>query len=240
MDDFRLALVTGAARRLGRNFALKLGRLGYGIILHYNKSEVDALETAEEIRSLNVPVYPIKADLSDTVQIEAIFSLIDSLKYKMKVLVNSAAKMSHTDIRNISAKDWDATMNLNLRAPFLLAQKAAKRMTDGGLIVNVSDVGAGKAWTGYSTYTISKAGLDSMTRILARAYAPKIRVNGIAPSLVLPSKDISPDEWERLVHRLPLKNPISLDEISEALEYLLKNESVTGQTLVLDSGYSLT
>jgi NAD(P)-dependent dehydrogenase (short-subunit alcohol dehydrogenase family) len=128
---------------------------------------------------------------------------------------------------------------LNLRAPFLLAQKAAERMIQGGLIVNVTDAGVGKAWTGFPAYQVSKAGLEVLTRLLAKTYAPTIRVNAIAPGLVLPSANISAEEWTKLVNRLPLKHSASLEEISAALGFLLKNESVTGQTIIVDGGYSL-
>jgi NAD(P)-dependent dehydrogenase (short-subunit alcohol dehydrogenase family) len=112
-------------------------------------------------------------------------------------------------------------------------------MSNGGLIVNVTDSGAQKAWSRYPSYTVSKAALESLTRLLARAFAPNIRVNAIAPGLVLPSDVVAPEEWERLVSRLPLKRAATLDEITYALQFLIKNEYITGQTIVVDGGYSL-
>jgi pteridine reductase len=112
-------------------------------------------------------------------------------------------------------------------------------MPPGGLIVNISDIGAAKAWTGFPAYTVSKAGLESLTKILARALAPDIRVNAIAPGLVLPSEDMPAAEWERLVSRLPLKRPPTRKKIASALEFLIKNEYITGQTIAIDGGYSL-
>jgi NAD(P)-dependent dehydrogenase (short-subunit alcohol dehydrogenase family) len=239
MDEYPLALVTGAAHRLGRSFALTLARQGYAILLHYHRSVEAAELAADEIRALDVPVYLRYADFTDSAQIQSLFTVLDSLNLRLRVLVNSAAVMMRADLRTISANDWDFTLNLNLRAPFLLAQLAAKRMTEGGLIVNVTDAGVGKAWTGFPAYMVSKAGLGALTRLLAKTYAPMIRVNAIAPGLVLPSVDISPEEWKKLVDRLPLEHPASPDEITFALEFLLKNESVTGQTIVVDGGYSL-
>ena len=128
---------------------------------------------------------------------------------------------------------------MNLRAPFLLAQAASKKMTEGGLIVNISDVGAQKAWSRFPSYTVSKAALESLTRILARAYAPTIRVNAIAPGFVLQSDIVPAEEWNRLMNRVPLKRPARPDEIASALEFLWKNEYITGQTIVVDGGYSL-
>jgi NAD(P)-dependent dehydrogenase (short-subunit alcohol dehydrogenase family) len=239
MNEYPLALVTGAAHRLGRLFALTLARNGFAILLHYYQSAEAANGTAEEVRAFGVPVYPVKADLTDAAQIRSLFTVLDSSNLSLKVLINSAAGMRHADIRTITEDEWDQTLNLNLRAPLLIAQKAAERMTDGGIIVNVTDAGIWKAWTGFPAYLISKAGLDTLTRLLAKTYAPTIRVNAIAPGLVLPSAIISDNEWNAMINRLPLKRSASADEIASALEYILKNDSVTGQTIVIDGGYSL-
>jgi NAD(P)-dependent dehydrogenase (short-subunit alcohol dehydrogenase family) len=240
MDKDSLALVTGAAHRLGRIFALTLAQQGYAILLHYHRSAVEAIKTAAEIRALGAQVYPVEADLTDSEQIQALFSQIDSLNLPVKVLVNSAARMKHEDLRNVSLKDWDSALNLNLRAPFLITQRAAERMKEGGVIVNVTDAGVWKTWTGFPAYLVSKSGLEMLTRLQAKTYAPDIRVNAIAPGLVLPSSDTSPEEWEKLISHLPLKRPASNDELASALEFILKNQSITGQTIFVDGGYSLT
>ncbi len=240
-DSPPLAIVTGAAHRLGRAFALALARRGYAILLHYHHSEDQAGRTAQEIRALGVPVYPLQADLSAPHADRDLFAAVDAVSHPLRVLVNSAARMTRRDVRALSAEEWDATLALNLRAPFLLAQQAARRMErgGGGLIVNVTDVGAAKAWSAFPAYTVSKAALESLTRLLARALAPKVRVNAIAPGLVLPSEHVRAAEWERLIGRLPLKRPASEEEIAAALEFLLENEYITGQTIVVDGGYSL-
>lgn len=239
MSDRPLALVTGAAHRLGKAFVLALARNGYAILLHYRNAEVQAARTATEIRTLGVPVFLSQADLTDPQKINSLFSMVDKIPHPLKVLVNSAAVMLAGDSHTLPVGDWDAALNLNLRAPFLCAQQAVKRMKDGGLIINVTDVGAQKSWTRYPSYSVSKAGLEALTKVLARAFAPSVRVNAIAPGLVLHSELISPEEWNRLVGRLPLKRPASTEEIASALEFLLKNEYITGQTLVIDGGYSL-
>jgi pteridine reductase len=168
-----------------------------------------------------------------------LFDLVDGIPHPLKVLVNSAAVMERADARALSAEAWDASLDLNLRAPFLLAQSAAQRMTEGGLIVNVTDVAAQKAWSAFPAYTVSKAALESLTKVLARAFAPTVRVNAIAPGLVLHSDLVSSEQWDKMIARLPLQRAATLDEVTAALEYLLKNEYVTGQTLVVDGGYSL-
>ena len=230
-----LALVTGAAHRLGKAFALTLARHGYDIILHYHSSYDEAFQTKLEIESLSRKVSLAQADLTDPAQIESLLLDID----RLNVLVNSAAFMPHGNVEAVTIENWDTTLDLNLRAPFLLARECAEKMTEGGLIVNITDVGAQKAWSRYPSYTVSKAALESLTKILARAYAPKIRVNAIAPGFVLQSDIVPAGEWERLIGRIPLKRPARTEEITSALEFLLHNEYITGQTIVVDGGYSL-
>jgi pteridine reductase len=230
-----LALVTGAAHRLGKSFALTLARQGFDIVLHYHAAEEEARQTQAEIESLSRNVTLAQADLTDPLQLNSLISTLQSLS----VLVNSAAFMPHGKVDSLSIENWDTSLDLNLRAPFLLAQACAKKMTEGGLIVNITDVGAQKAWSRYPSYTVSKAALESLTRILARAFAPKIRVNAIAPGFVLQSDIVLPEEWEKLIGRVPLKRPARSEEITSALEFLLKNEYITGQTIVVDGGYSL-
>jgi NAD(P)-dependent dehydrogenase (short-subunit alcohol dehydrogenase family) len=246
MADFPLAIVTGGAYRLGRAFSLTLAYRGYAVLLHYHTSEKAAQKTAGEIRSFGVPVFPVSADLTRPEQVRLLFDTVDALLADpaakvshLAVLVNSAAVMPRGDVKTLPLDEWDAALDLNSRAPFLCAQQAAQRMRPGALIVNVSDIGAGKAWSGFPSYTVSKAALESLTRVLARALAPSIRVNAIAPGLVLPPEDLPLDEWNRLVERLPLKRPATSEEIAAALEFLLQNEYVTGQTIVVDGGYSL-
>jgi NAD(P)-dependent dehydrogenase (short-subunit alcohol dehydrogenase family) len=214
---------------------LTLARLGYDIVLHYHSAEDAALQTKAEIESLSRTVFLTQADLTQPDEIKSLLSNIETLD----VLVNSAAFMPSGNVDALSIENWNASLDLNLRAPFLLSQECAQNMNDGGLIVNISDVGAQKAWSRYPSYTVSKAALESLTKILARALAPKIRVNAIAPGFVLQSDIVPPAEWERLIGRVPLKRPASSEEITSALEFLLKNHYITGQTIVVDGGYSL-
>jgi len=230
-----LALVTGAAHRLGKAFALTLARKGYDIVLHYHSSSDEALQTKAETESLSRNVFLVQADLTDPSEIQSLVSNIEHLD----VLVNSAAFMPGGNVDALTLENWDTALDLNLRAPFLLAQACASKMTDGGLIVNITDMGAQKAWSRYPSYTVSKAALEALTKILARALAPKIRVNAIAPGFVLQSDIVPAEEWERLIGRIPLKRPARTEEITSALEFLIQNQYVTGQTIVVDGGYSL-
>lgn len=229
------ALVTGAAHRLGNVFALTLARQGFDIILHYFRSLDAARLTQSEIEAVGRRALLAQADLTDPSQIQSLVSNLDSLH----VLVNSAAFMPAGNVETLTLENWDTSLDLNLRAPFLLSRACATKMTAGGLIVNVTDVGAQKAWSRYPSYTVSKAALESLTKILARAFAPQVRVNAIAPGLVLQSEIVSDEEWQRLINRIPLKRAARAEEFASALEFLLKNEYITGQTIVVDGGYSL-
>jgi NAD(P)-dependent dehydrogenase (short-subunit alcohol dehydrogenase family) len=246
MAEFPLAIVTGGAHRLGRAFALTLAYQGYAVLVHYHRSAHLTDRTIAEIKSFGVPAFSIQANLTQAEEVGALFSFVDSLLSqpeiqldRLAVLVNSAAVMPRGEAQTLPLEAWDAALDLNLRAPFLCAQQAALRMTHGGLIVNVSDIGADKAWSRFPSYTVSKAALDSLTRVLARSFAPSVRVNAIAPGLVLPSENVTPEEWEKLIGRLPIKRAATTEEVASALEFLIKNEYITGQTIVVDGGYSL-
>jgi NAD(P)-dependent dehydrogenase (short-subunit alcohol dehydrogenase family) len=239
-DQLPLAVITGAAHRLGKAIALGLAGAGYAVGMHYYKSGEAAQQTALEIEALGVPVIPLQADLTDESQIAAIFAQVQSGGYPLRVLVNSAGIMPKGNLRTLAASEWDDTLALNLRAPWLCARYAAELMeAEGGSIVNLSDAGVVRNWTGYPAYLVSKSGLEMLTRLLARTLAPNIRVNAIAPGLIMPAVDLPESEWQRLVDRLPLKKSGSGQEIVQAVLFLLNNQYVTGQTLVIDGGYQL-
>lgn len=234
-----LALVTGAARRLGKAIALGLAQEGYAIGLHYNRSENEAEGTARMIREQGMPVFLFQADLGDPVQIKSMFLEVDAAGLDLKVLINSASIMKPGKVGHISPEDWDETLNINLRAPLLCSQEAASRMHVGGVIINLTDTGASKTWTNFSAYTVSKAGLETLTRLSARAFAPAVRVNAIAPGLILHSPDTSPEEWEKLVKKVPVRKAGSEQDIVRAVLFLVKNGYITGDIVHVDGGYGL-
>jgi pteridine reductase len=239
MESKPLALVTGAAHRLGKVFAAALAHEGYAVALHYWNSEQEAQAAARELTGLGAPVFPMRADLADAQNIPRLFDELDRVPHKLAVLVNSAGVFRGSDPRNTQLSEWELTMALNLRAPFFCAQQAAARMTGGGSIINITDVGARKSWSHFPAYSASKAALETLTGILARAYAPQIRVNAIAPGLFLRSAETSEQEWKRLLDRLPMRRAGQPADLGAAFLFLLQNEYVTGQTLVVDGGYGL-
>ena len=234
-----LAVVTGAARRLGKAIACELAARGYAIGLHYHNSEAEAIKTAVELRAVGAQVLLLPGDLTDPVEIEQVFRQLDGQPHQLRVLVNSAAVMPKGDLHEMTAKEWDYVMALNLRAPWLCAQQAARRMTEGGVIINISDSGAHKTWSRYPAYVISKNGLETLTRLLAKTLAPAIRVNGVAPGLVLPKEDLSAEEWQKLIDRLPLKQAGSPAAVAQTVVFLVENAHITGETIVVDGGYQL-
>ncbi len=239
MSERPLALVTGAAVRLGKVIALELARAGYAIAVHYHHSVDAAQQTATEIRELGVPAYPIQADLTRPQDISVLFEMIKSLPHLLTVLVNSAAVMPHGNLQTMGVEEWDAVMNLNLRAAWLCLQQAAPLMGPRGVVVNISDTGASKTWTAFPAYNVSKAALETLTRLQAKTYAPNIRVNAVAPGLILPADGMPEEDWKRLVDRTLLKSSGMPDAISKTVLFIIQNPHITGATLIVDGGYQL-
>lgn len=236
----KLALVTGGAHRIGRAISLHLARRGYAILLHHHASAEQARITAGQVRGLGVAVELIQADLGagDGLQrlVQAVQTLTDGRGWQLQVLVNSAAIMPPGRIQELSLEDWDRVMALNLRAPFALTRDLVPAMRSGGLVVNISDVGANRLWTGYPAYVISKAALETLTGLQARAYAPGVRVNALALGLVLPPDGMPEETWRSLVSRSPAGRPVTFEEIGAGMDLLLDQTALTGQTIVLDGG----
>lgn len=235
-----LALVTGAAHRIGLAVALELSRHGFAIGLHYHHSEPQAADAAAELAAAGVPVYRLAADLTDPAQVDDLFRRVEQLPHPLRVLVNSAAVMPRANLREMPVDDWDTTLDLNLRAPWLCARAAARLMGEsGGVVINITDSGANKAWTSYPAYVVSKSALESLTRLLARTLAPLVRVNAVAPGLILPSDELSAEQWQRLVDRLPLQTAGQPADVARAVLFFVQNPYITGQVLAVDGGYQL-
>jgi pteridine reductase len=234
----RIALVTGAGRRVGRALAEALGARGMRVAVHYNASARGARETVASIKGDGGEAASFGADLRDP---EACARLVNEVAAHfggLDVLVNSAAIMVRTPFGEVSAAQWDDIMAINLRAPFLCAQAAAPhlRKGDGGAIVNIADLAGMEVWPGYVPHGVSKAGVIHLTRSLARVLAPEVRVNAIAPGTVLLPDDWSDADSERLRRTTPLGRHGSPDDVVGAMLYLLSADYVTGETIVVDGG----
>lgn len=232
----RVALVTGAGHRVGRALAVALGAERMKVAVHYNRAAKDADETVQLITRAGGSSKAFGSDLSDSSAPARLVSSVVKEFGVLHVLINSAAIMKRHVFGKITPGEWDETMSLNLRAPFFMAQAAASAMTEGGAIVNISDLAALETWPSYIPHSISKAGVVKMTEGLARVLAPAIRVNAIAPGAVL-----LPDEWgeetgERLSDTTPLRRLGDPQDVVDAMLYLLHADYVTGDTIVVDGG----
>lgn len=235
--DNGVALVTGAGIRLGREIALALAGEGMNVAVHYGHSKKEADGTVADIRKIGRKAEAFAADLSHPGAPEKLVDAVVASMGAIDLLVNSAAVMQRTPIGEVTYENWAETMDLNLRAPFFLSQAVAKVMKPrGGVIINIADLAAFETWTGYIPHSISKAGVVQMTRALAHALAPEIRVNAIAPGAVLLPEGWPEDSRKRLEESTPLKRLGTPRDVTAALLYLIRAEFITGETLVVDGG----
>lgn len=235
----KIALVTGAAHRVGRAIALALAARGMNIVVHYGGSVTDAQHTAAEIRAMGVEALTLQADLASPAAITALFRNVTAHFHKLDVLVNSAASFHKAPFAETTAADWDNVMAVNLRAPFLCMQHAAPLMQDGGVIVNIADLAGVYAWRNFTAHGVSKAGLIHLTKQAARELAPTIRVNAILPGPILPAMGMDDLAWEALGERVPLKRNGSPQNIAQAVQFLIENDYITGESLTVDGGEAL-
>jgi pteridine reductase len=235
--DGKVALVTGAGTRVGRAIAVALGKAGMRIGVHYYGSEKGARQTADEIVAAGSEARTLPGDLTDPATGPRVVEHMSKVFGSLDVLVNSAAVMLRTPVGEVLVEDWDAMFALNLRAPFFLSQSAARAMKDrGGVIINIADLAAFEAWRNYVPHSITKAGVVQMTRALAHALAPKIRVNAIAPGAVLLPEGATPEFRDKLISTTPLGRIGSPEDVAQAVIYLISADYVTGETLIVDGG----
>jgi pteridine reductase len=233
----RVALVTGAGKRVGQALAVGLAAEGMKVAVHYHASANGAEETARLIREAGGTPWLVSADLTNGDAPDALVSNVVGELGALDVLINSSAVMERTPLGGVTASQWDAMMALNLRAPFLLAQAAAPHLTRAhGAIVNIADLAAFETWPAYIPHGISKAGIVYMTRALARTLAPNVRVNGIAPGAVLLPDGWTEEDASKLRESTPLARLGAPDDVVGTMLFLLGADYVTGETLIVDGG----
>lgn len=229
----KLILVTGAARRIGRSIALKLGAEGARVILHYGSSDAEARATAAECGAVGL----CRANLESVAEIQQMFAHVEARFGRLDGLVNNAARFTRFDPLEITEADWDYIHSVNLKSVFFCAQQAARIMlkTGGGRIVNISSMGGIRPWAEHAHYCASKAGVIMLTQALAKAWAPEITVNSVAPGVIRFGE--LDERAEALVRATPAGRTGTGQEIADAVVYFLRASNfITGQTLTVDGG----
>ena len=231
----RVVLVTGAAKRIGRGIALRLAAEGARVAIHYHTSEEEARRTSAALGDAQI----FRANLERVDEIIRLFAEVKERMDRLDGLVNNAARFTRFDPLAITEQDWDFIHSVNLKAVFFCCQQGARlmRQSGGGRIVNISSLGGIRPWADHAHYCASKAGVIMLTRALAKAFAPEITVNSVAPG-VIPFEDID-QAGKRLIAVTPAQRGGTPEEIADAVVYFLKaSDFVTGQVLAVDGGLS--
>jgi NAD(P)-dependent dehydrogenase (short-subunit alcohol dehydrogenase family) len=236
MPDRGAALVTGAARRIGRALAIAAAQAGYDVAVHHRDSAGDADETAQAIRALGRKAAVVAADLSD--HPERLIEQARAALGPVTLLVNNASVFEDDRLQTLTRESWDMHMEANLHAPIALTQAFAAQDVEG-LVVNIVDQRVFRPNPQFFSYSLSKAGLWWATRTMAQALAPAIRVNAIGPGPTLPSVHQSAGDFQAEAANVPLQRRASPGEIAAALRYLIDAPSVTGQMIAVDGGQHL-
>jgi pteridine reductase len=234
----KVALVTGAGRRLGRAMAHALADRGMTLAIHHHASATGARELQQEILRSGGRAECFSADLADARAARALPERVVHQFGQLDVLVNSAAIMQRLGFEETTPEQWDAIHNLNLRSVFFCSQGAASALrATRGKVVNMADLAGLEPWPGFAAHSTSKAGVVMLTKVLALSLAPEVTVNAIAPGAVLVPEDYPPEERDRLVRSTPLRRLGSPSDVTAALLYLLEGgDFITGETLVVDGG----
>jgi len=237
-----VALVTGGGKRIGRAIALTLAHAGADVIVNYNQSRQGAQATVQEIIAMGVRALALHGDVSRPKQVAAMFRAIEKRFDRLDLLVNNAGVFFLRKWDELEEKDWDRVLGANLKGPFFCAQAAARIMMRHGRgnIINISSLGGLQAWPSHMHYCASKAGLISLTRTLAKALAPTIRVNSVAPGTILFPDEKRDAGIRKIIRTTPLLKAGSADDIAQMVLYLAtQGEFITGQVFVVDGGKSI-
>jgi NAD(P)-dependent dehydrogenase (short-subunit alcohol dehydrogenase family) len=237
----KTALVTGAARRIGRAIALDLAAHGFGVGVHYHRSQDEAEQLVGVIKSKGGRAVALQAELGRESDAVTLVKRLGEALGPPTLLVNNASLFERDEALTATRESWDAHIEANLRAPFVLSQEFARRLPAGseGLIVNMLDQRVWNVTPHFTSYTVSKAGLWTITQTLALALAPRVRVNAIGPGPVMPSSRQTQAQFDRQVASVPLGRGASVGEICAAIHFMIAAKSMTGQMIALDGGQHL-
>ncbi len=235
----RWALVTGAAKRVGRSIARELATRGMHIVVHYHTSRPEAEDAAAEFQGLGVRAIALRADLARASDVRALAEAAEAESGGVAVLVNSASNYLHVALDDLSEEVWDASLDTNLKGPFLLAWHLGRAMrTRGeGRIVNITDWAGERPYVGYLPYVVSKAGLIGLTKALAKELAPQVTVNAVSPGPVLPPDAMTDAEKEAVARATPLRRLGSPEDVARCVRFLVEEaDFTTGSVFLVDGG----
>jgi pteridine reductase len=237
----KVALVTGAAKRIGRGVALRLASEGADVIVNYRASKNEAEEVVAQISAMGRRAVAIRADVAKRADVLALCAAIEKEFGRLDILVNNAGMFFPAKFEDLTEEQWDNILDANLKSQFLCSQVAAPmlRRSGQGRIINFASLGGILAWPAYTHYCVSKAGVIMLTRCLARALAPEITVNAIAPGTISFPQD-SLQLAEDFIRRAPLHRTGTPEDIDEAVVFLAQSPFITGQVIVVDGGRSQT
>jgi NAD(P)-dependent dehydrogenase (short-subunit alcohol dehydrogenase family) len=237
----KTALITGAAKRVGRAIALELARAGYDIAIHFRESSGDAAALAREIEGLGRRTALVQADLEDEAAVEAILPDVAAQLGPVTALVNNASLFVRDEALDVTREGWDRQLAVNLRAPFVLMQQFARALPQEapGAVVNMLDQRVWNFTPHFVSYTVSKAGLWTLTQTMALALAPRIRVNGVGPGPILPNDNQSAEQFRTHWSSLPLQRKIDPVEVARTVRFLIESPALTGQMIAVDGGEHL-
>jgi 3-oxoacyl-[acyl-carrier protein] reductase/pteridine reductase len=234
----QVALVTGAAKRIGRSIALRLAAEGADVVVNYATSKAEAEDVVREIRGSGRRAVSLQADVSQRTDVQKLFAAAEEEFGRLDILVNNAGMFFEAKFEALTDEQWDRIMNANLKSQFLCAQAVAPIMKKQGRgrIINLTSLGGILPWPAYTHYCVSKAGAIMLTRCLARALGPEILVNSVAPGTIQFPGELPDEDY---IRRVPLHRTGTGDDIAGAVVYLATADFVTGQTIVVDGGRSL-
>ena len=228
----KVAVVTGGARRIGKAIALALARSGARVIITYHTSSAEAENTIAEIEQSGGKATAVQCDQRDLSAIDRLYERLRQESNRLDILVNNAAIMERQPVLDVTPADWSRVMDTG-------GGGASSGGASSGVIVNIADLSALHPWPNYLAHTISKSGVVAMTQALALALAPSIRVNAVAPGLMLKPDEWSDERWAKLIAALPLQRAGTADDVAEAVLVAVRSDFMTGQTIVLDGGRTL-
>lgn len=237
-----VALVTGGAVRVGRALSLGLAEAGFDVAVNYHTSGDAARQVADRVDDLGRRVVLCPGDVSRAADVDAVADAVRDTYGRLDLLVNNASTFFRTPFLEVDEEEWDRTMDVNVKGPFLLVRSLAPLLADGpgGSVVNVADLSAFRPWPAYPHHSVSKAALVHLTRVMARELAPRVRVNAVAPGTVLPPEDYGREERETSRRRTLLGTLGTPEDVVRTVLFLARSPFITGEVVVVDGGRSLS